>query len=299
MKTISLNEVARLLGGKTNRRWINIPGPGHRKRDNSLGVIFDPKAPDGFRLHSLSGDDENVCRAYFKKLLTRVAAGRAVALEASSNRDNRSGRVNWARRIWAESDPLKGSLAHRYLRARGCGSLPEGVSVYALRFHPLCPFGNDRYPALVAAMRDVTTREIVGIHRTAISDDGNGKRPMPDGSSPKKMMGSAIGAAVVLNRNVGTRLGIAEGIETALSAAMIFKMPVWSVLSVSGIKAFPVIHGIESLCVFADNDEAGMSAAEQCGCRYSDAGIDVDVRYPPLAGSDWNDFMLKEMSCVE
>ena len=90
------------------------------------------------------------------------------------------------------------------------------------------------------------------------------------------------------------RLGIAEGVETALSAHQIFKMPVWAVMSANGVRSFPLIHGISRLVVFADNDDAGLSAAHACGCRYSKAGVEVEIRYPPVPGSDWNDFLQME-----
>ena len=54
-------------------------------------------------------------------------------------------------------------------------------------------------------------------------------------------------------------MGIAEGIETALSAHLIFKMPVWAALSAGGIRDFPVITGITFLRILADHDAAGRS----------------------------------------
>ena len=48
------------------------------------------------------------------------------------------------------------------------------------------------------------------------------------------------------------RLGIAEGIETALSAAQIFKTPVWAAFSANGIAGLPIIAGVKSLRIFAD-----------------------------------------------
>jgi hypothetical protein len=293
MKPTSKNELARKLGGEVNGQWINMPGPGHSSSDRSLGMLLDPKAPDGFRLHSFADDDPAVCRTYVKARLAKIDAAGAPIVKASVDTDQAMCAMRSARRIWNESAPLKGTLGHKYLHSRGCGALPEDVSAHALRFHPLCPFGSDRYPALIAAMCDIATGEIVGIQRIAISDDGHGKRVMPDGSS-KRMIGSSVGAAVPLHGLNGGHLGIAEGIETALSAAMIFKMPVWSVLSASGIKAFPVIHGIKFLRVCADYDKAGISAGRECKRRYEKAGIGVEVRYPPGLGTDWNDYLRKE-----
>jgi putative DNA primase/helicase len=107
-------------------------------------------------------------------------------------------------------------------------------------------------------------------------------------------MGVAKGSAVQLFP-CAKRLGIAEGIETALSAHQIFKMPVWAAISANGVSEFPVIHGIKFLRIFADHDEVGLSAARMCKRRYKAAGIDVEIRYPPEPQSDWNDFPFKEI----
>ena len=92
----------------------------------------------------------------------------------------------------------------------------------------------------------------------------------------------------------GPYLGIAEGLETALSAQLIFDMPVWAALSAVGVQNFPVIPGLKLLTIFADHDEPGLNAALKCADRYARAGIEVQVRSPPSVGSDWNDY-LKEM----
>jgi putative DNA primase/helicase len=107
------------------------------------------------------------------------------------------------------------------------------------------------------------------------------------------IMGVAKGSAVKLFP-FSKHLGVAEGIENALVANQLSKMPVWAALSADGVRSFPLIHGISRLIVFADNDDAGLSAARACGLRYSKAGIDVEIRYPPVPGSDWNDFLQME-----
>jgi putative DNA primase/helicase len=142
-------------------------------------------------------------------------------------------------------------------------------------------------------MRDATTGEPTGVHRTALKDDGSGKRIMAEGMPPKMMLGRAKGAAVVLCEPA-QRMGIAEGIETALSAQKLFQMPVWACLSAPGIAGFPIINGLVQLTIFADHDEAGIKAAKACARRYQEHGIDAEVRYPDQTGDDWNSFLLKE-----
>jgi hypothetical protein len=60
--------LAQALGGKANGNVVSAPGPGHSAEDLSLTVWVDPGAPDGFRVHSHSGDDPISCRDHVRKL---------------------------------------------------------------------------------------------------------------------------------------------------------------------------------------------------------------------------------------
>ena len=65
-----LRRIADLLGGDlAGDHTILCPGPGHSRRDRSLAVRFDPRAPDGFMAYSHSGDDWRVCRDHVARLL--------------------------------------------------------------------------------------------------------------------------------------------------------------------------------------------------------------------------------------
>jgi putative DNA primase/helicase len=194
-------------------------------------------------------------------------------------------RIDRALAIWADTVPLVGTLAEVYLKGRGI-TLEDEVA--DLRFHPRCPAGaGERLPAMVALMRNIATNEPSAIHRTFLRADGLGKA-----DTGKRMLGVAAGAVIKIDDDaeVSMGLGLAEGIENALSLWSSGWRPVWAAGSAGAIKTFPVMDGIEALTIFADADDSGVGieAARSCATRWSDAGRKVDIHKPP-AGTDWND----------
>jgi putative DNA primase/helicase len=293
---MTMQELAAALGGFWNGAWINIPGPGHSNHDHSLGFCFDPLQPDGIRISSFAGDDPVTCRKLIKSKLHNLGATDSFIFEEYVNH-----RVDHAKQIkiemglslWHESAGAQGTIVENYLTLRGCAPLSAACLNDALRFHACCPMRKQYVPAMIAVMHDVITGEPSGIHRTALLDDGSGKRTMLDGMPGKLMLGRAKRAAVMLGARAPI-MGIAEGIETALSAQKIFGIPVWACMSAPGIAGFPALHGLSHLTIFADHDQAGIKAAKACARRYQEHGIDAEVRYPDQTGDDWNSFLLKE-----
>jgi hypothetical protein len=289
---MTLHDIAKALGGDVNGAWINIPGPGHRLKDRSLGVKFVSKALGNFLTHSLAGDDPAACRTHVEKLLQKIAKSEVFAVNAPPEINEAEQFKNAkALAIWNQSVSPLGTQVETYLSSRGC-MYPGVFDADALRFHSECPFGLFRFPAMVALARDVITGETVGIHRTALKDDGCGKRIMPNDMNPKMMMGRAKGTALMFQPS-SLHIGIAEGIETTLSAQQIFKIPTWAAMSAPGIAGFPVIQGLKHLTIFADHDRAGLDAARMCGGRYAKAGVEVQIRHPLKVSTDWNQYLLE------
>jgi hypothetical protein len=106
--TMNLNELAKKLHADINGPWPNIRAPGHSKSDRSLGIRFNPSAPDGFRINSLAGDDPAVCRKHVLNLLAKVASGDAIEIEIQETLATDAGqqeRIARALLIWEEAQP--------------------------------------------------------------------------------------------------------------------------------------------------------------------------------------------------
>jgi hypothetical protein len=64
---MSIDRIAKALGGDVSGGQVRAPGPGHSAEDRSLSVKLDDTAPDGFVVHSFAGDDAIVCRDYVRR----------------------------------------------------------------------------------------------------------------------------------------------------------------------------------------------------------------------------------------
>ena len=65
----NIRHYATLLGGEASGNQVACPGPGHSAADRSLSVLFDPNAPDGFVVHSFTGQDALACKDYVRSRL--------------------------------------------------------------------------------------------------------------------------------------------------------------------------------------------------------------------------------------
>jgi len=191
-------------------------------------------------------------------------------------------RIELARRCWAEAGPVSGTLAERYLRARGINcDLPP-----TLRHHPECWHGPTarKVPALVAAVG--TGRKLTGIHRTFLAEPG----AKAFDADCKLMLGCCAGGAVRLSGGRGP-LVVAEGIETALSLLAGLEgasLRVWAALSTSGMGGLILPPDAGEMVLAPDSDEAGAKAARQLADRACAAGWRVRIMHCP-DGIDWND----------
>ena len=191
-----------------------------------------------------------------------------------------------ARRLFAMSQPIAGTIADTYLCHRGIAALPCTTN---LRFHPRCYYRPDScsstltWPAMIAAVTDLTGT-ITGVQRTWLDPSGRGKAAI---ATPRRAMGQLIGNAVRFG-DAADVLAAGEGIETMLSLKSVMpNMPMVAALSAAHLAAIRFPATLRRLYIARDNDPAGDRATILLAGRAQRAGIEAIVLSPQLA--DFND----------
>ena len=128
------------------------------------------------------------------------------------------------------------------------------------------------------------------IHRTYLKKGGI--------KSDRKLMSGTLpaGSAIRLFDPLEDWLGVAEGVETALSAQQQFGVPTWSLLNANNLMAFNPPNKIKRLSIFGDNDASytGQAAAYHLAHRLKKTGLQIAVLIPGHVDTDWNDYPLKK-----
>ena len=198
-----------------------------------------------------------------------------------------------ARRLFAMSQPISGTIVEAYLRKRGITALHGSGT---LRFHPRCYYRPDAdaptetWPALIAAVTDLDGR-ITGAHRTWLDPSGRDKAPI---DTPRRAMGNLLGH--------GVRFGVAhdvmaagEGIETMLSLRCVMPtMPMVAALSATHLAAILFPATLRRLYIARDDDPAGDAALASLIDRAAEAGIEAMALSPALG--DFNEDLRRSAS---
>lgn len=292
---IEAAELTRNIGGKWHGQYGSAACPvcqPERRRDQNALSIAD--GGDGRLLlhcHKAGCSFLDVIKAtgiqageYFLPD-TAVVANRAAELKALDAKKSQQALVNWS-----TAGPIFNTPAEVYLRSRGItGALPN-----TLRYHPSCwHVSATHLPAMVAAIEG---GKDFAVHRTYLSHDGREKAKV---DPVKAMLGTVAGGAVRLRLGRGP-LMVGEGIESTLSASILYddpEMAVWAALSASGMShvklpEFGRLGGLglvrPSLIIAVDGDEAGRRAGHELAERAHLHGWRVDIM-DPGDGTDWND----------
>ena len=190
--------------------------------------------------------------------------------------------------VWTQSVPLDhpdALPARLYLQKRGLGGLKTYPS--ELRFHSRLAYATEEgkflghWPAIVARFRSADGMP-ASLQRLYVGQNGE-KLALPDRKKLMSAPSSTVltGGAIHLSA-ASTILGVAEGVETALAAHMLYGINVWATYSAQLMESFVPPPGVEKVLVFADKDrsERGEQAARKLVQRLWESGMMAGIRMP-------------------
>jgi hypothetical protein len=264
-----------LVGDASNTRgrslFVRLSGPDHGK--GAAGKWTDAATGEHGDLLDLIARSRGLDR--LRDTLEEARAFLALPPDPARRQDflpAPRGSPESARRLYAMSKPIMGTLAETYLRARG--SLPVAVGD-PLRFHSRCYYRPDEdsptetWPALIAAVTNLAGT-ITGVHRTWLDATGRDKAPI---DSPRRAMGHLLGHGVRFGI-VADIMAAGEGIETMLSLrAILPTLPMVAALSANHLAALLFPPTLRRLYVARERDPAGNAAMASLGQRAEAVGI--------------------------
>jgi hypothetical protein len=172
--------------------------------------------------------------------------------------------------LWERSEPIYGTIAEEYLQRRGILLTPPSLRHYR--------------GAMIAAVRQ-PKQGITAIQKTPIR---------PDFSRGDRMTKGPLGNGAVRLGAAQEIMGIAEGMETALSAMMLTGIPVWASLGGKRLHSVELPPFVREVHIFADNDQPGREAAYRASDVHRALGRDVEIRRPPPEFKDYNNFIVAD-----
>lgn len=197
-------------------------------------------------------------------------------------------------RKFAKLIPLRGTGADNYLKSRGINCLP----MEHVRFCDRQRAAGGQYQSIYALATD-DKGALCYLHRTLLDGD----RKANAGDAQKKLMKLQEDNYLEFARSIAIRmfppsetLGIAEGIETALSCKVTTGVNTWSVMNAGFMEKFRAPLGVKHLIIFADMDihsATGQAAAFACARANLKSKNDlqrVTIRWPDEG--DFNDMLI-------
>jgi len=185
-------------------------------------------------------------------------------------------------RLWKASVPIAGTLAEEYLLARGL-SPPYSK---ALRFNPATILGSGPTKRIMPAMIAAAENDIgvTAVQRTFLDPEDVLRKPIP---KPKVSLG-LIGSAAIRLAPATDELGLAEGIEDALSAMEWFGTPTWALGGVERLAFVAIPERVRRVIVYADRGRAAERLLEKARDHLTANGRELIPRVPQHH-DDWND----------
>lgn len=278
--------------GRPNGQWLRAKCPycdpaGQKSRSLAASHRGFGRGRDrpGWVCHRCHAEED-------AKRAKRLATMR-LRYDPNSARADEQKRLAAAQKIVERSRPITtDDPVDRYLRRRQLTPLtatwPSTLRHAVLRH----PQDKRDYPVMVAVVSNIAN-DLVGVHRTYLTDDGR----KADVSPVKLCLGPIGGGAVRLGVESAS-IVIAEGIESAIGAGMVFGVVPWAALSAGNMARLKIPRFVESVIIAADKDsnEIGDRSATQLRkairklCKTQNRIIDVLIKMPPEGRSDFADF---------
>ena len=195
----------------------------------------------------------------------------------------------WLRRraqdLWDEALTIAGTPAQAYLCRRAIPLTPP-----VLRYHPRTPLGRGKLaafrPAMLAAIHE--GNRLIALQRTFL--DVHETRRARDLAHPRRSLAQPGRGAVILAPATEV-LGLAEGVESALSAMLLLGIPVWATLGSERFPHIAVPETVTRLILLPDSDRAGRIGAAKASEVHALPGRTIETIRPPAGFNDWNDVL--------
>lgn len=193
------------------------------------------------------------------------------------------------KKIWSCCVAPMGTPVEKYLKSRGFLMIPDTV-----KFCPNCwntELGTE-LPAMVCAVQNPDGLGVC-LHRTYLTKDGK-KAEVEKPKMFTPVNGKICGGAIRLFEYTDT-LGVAEGIETAISCMHLFGIPTWATVSSSIMESFNPPDDARSIIIYSDNDAnfTGQHSAYTLAKRLYQQDRIVEVLIPDQQGDDFNDILTR------
>lgn len=210
-------------------------------------------------------------------------AGNAVTEPERPKRDPRNA-LNRVRKLIRPA----GMEVARYLKARGL-ELAPGIRQARLTYWE-DGSREGTFDCMVGLILSPANRP-QSYHITYL--DGASKAAVKNARKVMTPVDTVTGGAVRLYP-AAARMGVAEGIETAIAAHILTGLPVWAAVTAGGVDSFQPPKMCEHLTVFGDSDASytGQAAAYSLAKRMVRSGLQCEVSLPPAG--DWNDYLLSQ-----
>lgn len=218
---------------------------------------------------------------------------------------DRSADIARAGEWWRAAEPIRsGSVAAAYLAGRRLWPLPPSAHE-VLRLtdlqHP--ETGRALHPVMLARVDDASGA-LTAVHRTYLARLPGGGAGKLDGVESSKLVFGVLppGAAIRLFPPA-PEMGAAEGIETALAAARLAGLPVWSTIAANRLEDLVPPSVCRDLTIFADRDKPrtdkvwrpegqGMHSARVLAGRLPALGVAGRIRLPLPPAKDYADVLM-------